>query len=93
MMDGENGTLVDIDDLDAFAAAVGRLQGDRALAETLVAGGRARLEKTFSRDRIVDQYLDLFAGGPTCGEAWRGPMARSGRGRCNRRNRGTGAWE
>ena len=69
MVDGENGALVDIDDLDAFAAAVGRLQSDRAFAEKLIAGGRARLEKMFSRDRIVDQYLDLFAGDLTGGEA------------------------
>lgn len=69
MADGENGVLVDIDDLDAFAAAVGRLQRDRAFAEKLIAGGRARLEKMFSRDRIVDQYLDLFAGDLTGGEA------------------------
>ena len=62
MVDGENGVLVDIDDLDAFAVAVGLLQSDRAFAETLVAGGRARLKEMFSRDRIVDRYLDLFAG-------------------------------
>ena len=69
MADGENGALVDIDDLDAFIAAVDRLRSDRAYAETLIAGGRARLEDTFSRDRIVDQYLDLFAGNLTGGEA------------------------
>ena len=69
MADGENGALVDIDDLDAFAAAVDRLRSDRAFAETLIAGGRTRLEGMFSRDRIVDQYLDLFAGDLTGGEA------------------------
>ena len=66
MVDGENGMLVDIDDLDAFTAAVGLLQSDRAFAETLIAGGRARLEEMFSRDRIVDRYLDLFAGDLAC---------------------------
>ena len=69
MVDGENGALVDIDDLDAFAAAADRLRSDRAFAETLIAGGRTRLEGMFSRDRIVDQYLDLFAGDLTGGEA------------------------
>ena len=69
MVDGENGALVDIDDLDAFTAAVDRLRCERAFGETLIAGGRARLEEMFSRDRIVDQYLDLFAGDLTGGEA------------------------
>ncbi|MDE0144512.1 MAG: glycosyltransferase [Nitrospira sp.] len=62
MTDSENGLLVDIDDLDAFVAAVRRLHNDYGLAETLVAGGRKQLEETFNKNRIVDQYLDLFAG-------------------------------
>ena len=65
MVDDENGTLVDIDDLAAFVAAVSRLRHDRAFAQTLIEGGRARLQEMFSRKRIVDQYLDLFAAGPT----------------------------
>lgn len=68
MEDGENGALVDIDDLGAFAAALDRLRSDRAFADALVAGGRARLDGMFNKDRIVDQYLDLFAGHLTGGE-------------------------
>ena len=64
MIDGENGMLVDIDDLDAFVAAVDRLRSDRSIAAALISGGRARLENMFSKDRIVDQYLALFAGDP-----------------------------
>ena len=69
MIDGKNGVLVGIDELDAFVAAVNRLRSERTLAETLAAGGRVRLEDMFSRDQIVDQYLDLFAGGLTGDEA------------------------
>ena len=62
MIDGTNGALVDIDDLDAFTARVDQLRNDRTLADALAAGGRARLEDMFSRDRIVGRYLALFAG-------------------------------
>ena len=64
MVDGENGVLGDIDDLDAFVEAINRLRCNRAFAEALVTGGRARLAEMFSRDRIVDQYLKLFTGAP-----------------------------
>lgn len=62
MVDGENGMLVDIDDAEAFASAVERIRTGRALADALAAGGRARLAGMFARERIVDRYLDLFAG-------------------------------
>ena len=68
MIDGENGLLVDIDDLDAFTAAVNRVRSDATLVEALVAGGRMRLREMFARDRIVDQYLDIFAGNLIGGE-------------------------
>ena len=71
MVDGENGALVGIDDLDAFAEAVDRLRCDRVLAEALVTGGRVRLAEMFSRDRIVDRYLRLFAGDPIEAEVQR----------------------
>ena len=51
-----------IEALGAFVTAVRRLRNDCGFAETLVAGGRMRLEEMFSKNRIVDQYLDLFAG-------------------------------
>lgn len=62
MIDGENGALVDIDDLDAFVEAMDRLRCNRAFAEALVTSGHARLAEMFSQDRIVDQYLKLFGG-------------------------------
>ena len=64
MRNGENGMLVDIDDAGAFASAVERIRSDRALGPALVAGGRARLAEMFDEERIVDRYLDLFAGRP-----------------------------
>lgn len=65
MCDGGNGLLVDIDDLDGFVAALNRVRCQGSLAESLIWGGRARLDEAFSRGRIVDQYLDLFAGNLT----------------------------
>jgi glycosyltransferase involved in cell wall biosynthesis len=64
MEDGVNGLLAPIDDLDAVVAGIARLRADPALAVRLVAGGTARLQDWFSRERIVDQYLALFAAGP-----------------------------
>ena len=62
MSDEEDGLLVDIDDLDGFVEALNRLRNGPSLANALVVGGRKRLEETFSRDRIVDQYMELFTG-------------------------------
>ncbi|MSO70547.1 MAG: glycosyltransferase [Alphaproteobacteria bacterium] len=62
MIDGENGLLADIDDLDAVVAGIARIRADRALARGLVAGGAAQLQRLFSKERIVEQYLALFAG-------------------------------
>ncbi|PWE32216.1 glycosyltransferase [Maritimibacter sp. 55A14] len=62
MRDGIDGRLVEIDDLDAFAAALAGLQADRTLGARLAEGGRARLGELFSEDRVVRNYLALFAG-------------------------------
>ena len=69
VIDERNGLLVDIDDLDGFAAAVDRLRSRAGLAAGLVAGGREMLEGAFNRERIVDRYLDLFAGRPADGDS------------------------
>jgi glycosyltransferase involved in cell wall biosynthesis len=62
MIDGENGLLAEIDDLDAVVAGIARIRADRALAARLVAGGTAQLQRLFGKERIVDQYLEIFAG-------------------------------
>lgn len=47
--DGVNGLLVAKNDVDALAAALGRVIYDKALADKLVAGGRASFEAQFTK--------------------------------------------
>ena len=63
MTDGVNGLMADIDDVEALRNAVNRIRCNPAFAQKLVQGGYARISEYFSRDRIVDQYLDLFSLG------------------------------
>jgi len=58
--DGENGLLFPIDDVTACATAIQRLIDDTELAERLVEGGRIKWQRSFSREAIVRQYLELF---------------------------------
>ena len=58
--DQEDGLLVDIDAIDDLALAMTAVQQDSALVQKLSAGGKSRIAKDFSRDRIVAQYLELF---------------------------------
>lgn len=60
MQDGDDGLLVDIDDLDGFRAGLERLRDDRDLAARVINGGQAKLADMFAPDRIIDQYLTLF---------------------------------
>ena len=62
MVDGINGVVTAIDDLDAIVAGITQVRAEPRFAAGLVAGGRDRLADWFSRDRVVDQYLDLFTG-------------------------------
>lgn len=59
----KNGLLTDIDDLEDFARQIGRVRRAKKLRERIVAGGTASLDGQFSKDRIVDQYLELFSQG------------------------------
>lgn len=69
MIDERNGLLANIDDVDGLSSALGRLRSRPDLAASLVAGGRETLEDAFSRERIVDRYLDLFARRPAGGDS------------------------
>ncbi len=60
--DGRDALMVDIDDDSAMAGALARIRDDSALAGSLVQAGREKLAARFSRDVIVEQYLDLFRG-------------------------------
>lgn len=67
--DGENGLLVPKNDADALAHALGRVIADRALAEKLVAGGRAAYEAQFTkaafqRDSVAFYEKIIAAAGP-----------------------------
>ena len=60
--DGKDALMVDIDDIAAMAQAIERLRADKELAAALVLAGQQKLTERFSKDVIVDQYLDLFHG-------------------------------
>ena len=58
--DGKTGLLVSNEDAAALSAAIGSLSGDPMLMERLAVGGRSRYEDSFTEERVVGQYLDLF---------------------------------
>ncbi len=62
--DGDNGLLVDIDDVPGFARAINQLIAQPQLAATLGENGRASLIGQFSEDAICDAYIDLFKRKP-----------------------------
>ena len=62
MRDGENGLLVDIDDVEAMADAFRRLQSEQGLAQKVIRGGTSSIENEFSKKVITDQYINLFSG-------------------------------
>jgi glycosyltransferase involved in cell wall biosynthesis len=57
----QNGLLVPLEDAAGLAAALRRLLGDRALAASLAAAGRAAFEAQFSEAPVVAAYRDFFA--------------------------------
>lgn len=62
IVDGRDGLLVDDPhDQGEFAAALGRLLADPALADRLGAAGQLRAFTDFLPDRHLDQYVDLFS--------------------------------
>jgi glycosyltransferase involved in cell wall biosynthesis len=64
IVDGRNGVLTDIDDLDPYVAGLHKIKDDPAFGAKMVEGGSAQLDTLFSKRGIVDQYLDLFENGP-----------------------------
>lgn len=57
---GETGMLAPIGDVDALTQATLSVLRDATLRESIVAGGRARLEKEFTQEATVAAYLDFF---------------------------------
>jgi glycosyltransferase involved in cell wall biosynthesis len=62
MRDGENGLLVDIDDVDAMSQAFRRLRSEKGLSDQIIKGGTSSIDNEFSKKVITDQYIDLFSG-------------------------------
>ncbi len=62
VVDGETGVLISPRDVDALAAAMRRLLGDRALRKHMGLLGAARLEERFSIERMVAGTLAVYHG-------------------------------
>jgi glycosyltransferase involved in cell wall biosynthesis len=58
--DAEDALLTPVDDAEALAAAIKRMIGSPALAQTLAANGRRRIAAEFSEDAVVRSYIALF---------------------------------
>jgi glycosyltransferase involved in cell wall biosynthesis len=61
VVDGENGLLVDVDDVDALTDAVLRLHGDSALGARLRARGRPTAE-AYADERLDGRWAELLEG-------------------------------
>lgn len=61
LIDNElNGLLVPLDDVDALTGAINRVLTDGALRRRLVEQGRVTSSEGFSRDAIVDMYIEFL---------------------------------
>jgi glycosyltransferase involved in cell wall biosynthesis len=63
--DGRTGLLVDAEDIEGLAGAIGRLAGDARLREQLGATARQRMRQRFSLDahvNAVERVFDELAG-------------------------------
>lgn len=58
--DGVNGLLVPIDDASALAVAIRKGIEDKALRQSLIAGGQQTYEAAFTQRHAVEAYLDLY---------------------------------
>ncbi len=59
--DGHSGTLVDVDDEAAFAAAIAQLLDEPLLAQRWGQRGRSHVLQTFTRDRLVTDIEALYS--------------------------------
>ena len=63
MVDGRDGVLVAVDDVEGVARGLRLIRDDRAAAARFVAGARATLAATFGREAVLDRYEALFRKG------------------------------
>ena len=61
VVEGETGLLVEPGRPEALAEALGRVLSDPALARRLGEAGRRRVETCFAVDRMVQEYVELYA--------------------------------
>jgi glycosyltransferase involved in cell wall biosynthesis len=61
VLDGENGLLVDVDDVEALTAAATRIHDDPALSARLRAGGRPTAE-AHADERLDGRWAELLEG-------------------------------
>jgi len=64
MRDGENGLLVDIDDVAGFSRAIGQLIADKALAAAVAEEGYKTLMQQFSEEAVASAYVELIKRKP-----------------------------
>jgi glycosyltransferase involved in cell wall biosynthesis len=62
--DGETGLLVPPRDVEALAAALGRVAKDPALRERLGTAGRVRVRNSFGLERMIDETLAAYPPDP-----------------------------
>ncbi|EBU7498208.1 glycosyltransferase, partial [Salmonella enterica subsp. enterica serovar Typhi] len=64
MQDGENGLMVDIDDVAGYARAINQLIADKQLAKSIGVKGQATLVGQFSEEAVCNAYVELFKRKP-----------------------------
>lgn len=60
IVDGETGSLVEVDDVDAFATALAQLHDEPERAQRYRDDGRVRVNRMFNQSTNIDELLELF---------------------------------
>ena len=63
MQDERDGLLFDIEDAKQLRSALKRLRENPQLKQKITEGGRATLERMFTKQAVTDAYLKLFTSG------------------------------
>ena len=58
--DGETGVLCKTDDIDEFCAAARLLASDPGLADKMGKSARSHVMENFTREKMVQEYIDLY---------------------------------
>ena len=60
VINGENGLLVPIDDIEALTDAINSVLSDSKLRKKIIAGGRKTYESTFTEEKVVESYTNFY---------------------------------